>query len=470
MASKRKNKRVDSAGKKDTQAAVAGTGTGKKNQSESAVPVTPTQVSNSKKGPRNHSPLRRGPTGASLENALSPAKDNMQHTTSTTLINNSSVERRDSNSSSSSSNSTTEDEEESETEERDRRTKDKVRDNEKRGNEKEADTYEEIYNKVQGNMGANRNDKREGAQAFDVARDLVFSWMKFLDEKQYNSSDGIVASFISDQLNLFPEETPSMSNVVKENLRMGKHAWWFKVNIFVRDAINSSRAYACAKLRKGLRRVYFKNEGNNIPDLHDIMRGRENTDIEDIEALYIYFDVVVASQLKSVDWKGSNKYQLVSDLCTESDEAMGLLMLENSWDKWMEDFANEMKGEITTGDKRKQKGRDRHRTKYTIQGKMKGAKGSGWTEEGKVRFNQFFDKVEGDRMNFKQSEETFKKEMIRRSNPMSDKDEYDGTFTQDKSNKKVRVTITYKVPGSSRKLSNQKITGNSRNDGHFVAV
>jgi hypothetical protein len=216
--------------------------------------------------------------------------------------------------------------------------------------------------------------------------------------------------------------------------------------------------------------VYFKNKGNNIPDLHDIMRGRENTDIEDIEALYIYFDVVVASQLKSVDWKGSNKYQLVSDLCTESDEAMGLLMLENSWDKWMEDFANEMKGEITTGDKRKQKGRERHRTKYTIQGKMKGTKGSGWTEEGKVRFNQFFDKVEGDRMNFKQSEETFKKEMIRRSNPMSDKDEYDGTFTQDKSNKKVRVTITYKVPGSSRKLSNKKITGNSGNDGHFVAV
>ena len=53
---------------------------------------------------------------------------------------------------------------------------------------------------------------------------------------------------------------------------------------------------------------------------------------------------------------------------------------------------------------------------------------------------------------------------------MSDKDEYDGTFTQDKSNKKVRVTITYKVPGSCRKLSNNKLTGNSGNDGHFVAV
>eukprot|EP00978_Attheya_sp_CCMP212_P034655 scaffold146301_cov52-Attheya_sp.AAC.2 len=104
------------------------------------------------------------------------------------------------------------------------------------------------------------------------------------------------------------------------------------------------------------------------------MKDHENTDIDTV---CIYFDVVVASQLKSVDWKGSNQYQLASDLCTESDEAMGLLMLENSWDKWMEDFKKEMNGEITTGDKRKQKGKQRQRTKYTIQGKMKGSKGSG---------------------------------------------------------------------------------------------
>jgi hypothetical protein len=98
-------------------------------------------------------------------------------------------------------------------------------------------------------MSAIKNDAREGSQAFDVASDLVYSWMKFLDDEQYNSSNGIVASFISDQLNLFPEETPSMSGVVKDNLRMGENAWWFKVNGFVRDAINNSRAYACEKLR-----------------------------------------------------------------------------------------------------------------------------------------------------------------------------------------------------------------------------
>jgi hypothetical protein len=197
------------------------------------------------------------------------------------------------------------------------------------------------------------------------------------------------------------------------------------------------------------------------------MKGREN---EDIDTLCIYFDVVVASQLKSKDWKGPNQHQLASDLCTESDEAMGLLMLENSWDKWMEDFEKEMNGEITPGDKRKQKGIERHRTKYTIQGKMKGSKGSGWSEEGKVRFNQFFDKVEMDRQIGKEAEEAFKKEMIRRSNTRDNQDEDDGAFALNDSNKKVCVTLTYKVPGSSRTLSNQKITGNSRSNEFFVAV
>eukprot|EP00978_Attheya_sp_CCMP212_P031440 scaffold118822_cov49-Attheya_sp.AAC.2 len=108
---------------------------------------------------------------------------------------------------------------------------------------------------------------------------------------------------------------------------MGENAGWFKVTTYVHDAINNSLAYACARLRKGLRRIYFKNKGNNIPDLHDIMMGCDYTDIE---TLCIYFDVVVASQLKAINWKGSNQYQLASDLCTESDEAMGLLMLEKT--------------------------------------------------------------------------------------------------------------------------------------------
>eukprot|EP00978_Attheya_sp_CCMP212_P002614 scaffold5322_cov56-Attheya_sp.AAC.2 len=56
---------------------------------------------------------------------------------------------------------------------------------------------------------------------------------------------------------------------------------------------------------------------------------------------------------------------------------------------------------------------------------MKGSKGSGWSEEGKVRFNQFFEKVEMDRQNGKEAEEAFKKEMIRRSNPREGQDEDD---------------------------------------------
>eukprot|EP00978_Attheya_sp_CCMP212_P012928 scaffold32269_cov62-Attheya_sp.AAC.1 len=67
---------------------------------------------------------------------------------------------------------------------------------------------------------------------------------------------------------------------------------------------------------------------------------------------------------------------------------------------------------------------------------MKGSKGSGWSEEGKVRFNQFFDKVEMDRQIGKETEEAFKKEMIRRSNPRDNQDDDDGAFALDNSNKK----------------------------------
>eukprot|EP00978_Attheya_sp_CCMP212_P044451 scaffold310933_cov21-Attheya_sp.AAC.1 len=67
---------------------------------------------------------------------------------------------------------------------------------------------------------------------------------------------------------------------------------------------------------------------------------------------------------------------------------------------------------------------------------MKGSKGSGWSEEGKVRFNQFFDKVEMDRQIGKEAEEAFKKEMIRRSNTRDNEDEDDGAFVLNDSNKK----------------------------------
>eukprot|EP00978_Attheya_sp_CCMP212_P022150 scaffold65736_cov55-Attheya_sp.AAC.1 len=87
-----------------------------------------------------------------------------------------------------------------------------------------------------------------------------------------------------------------------------------------------------------------------------------------------------------------------------------------------------MNGEISTDNERKQKGKQRERTKYSIQGKMKGSKGSGWSEEGKVRFNQFFDKVEMDQQNGKEAEEAFKKETIRLSNRREDQDEDDGHF------------------------------------------
>eukprot|EP00978_Attheya_sp_CCMP212_P031230 scaffold117390_cov72-Attheya_sp.AAC.2 len=233
------------------------------------------------------SPRRHGATGVGLENVSLPVKETIMNgdTHATTTSNNFSYSRDNGQTSSSSSSS----DDESDDTNKNMRKEEKEHNYEQKENGTGTATHEEMYNIAQGNMGAIKNDTREGSKAFDVARDLVYSWIKFLDEDPFNSSNGIVASFISDQLNLFPEETPSMSSVRKDNLRMG---------------------------------MYFKNKGDSIPDLHDTMKGCENTDIDTV---CIYFDVAVASQIQSVNWKGCNQYQLASDLCTESDdEAMGL--------------------------------------------------------------------------------------------------------------------------------------------------
>eukprot|EP00978_Attheya_sp_CCMP212_P031280 scaffold117631_cov25-Attheya_sp.AAC.1 len=130
-------------------------------------------------------------------------------------------------SSSSSSNSSIDDESDDTNKNR-RRKEENHRNYEQKENGTRTATHEEMYLIAQGSMGAIKNDSRESTKAFAVAKDLVYCWMKFLDKDQFNSSDGIVASFISDQLNLFPEETSSMSIIRKQNLRMERNAWWFK--------------------------------------------------------------------------------------------------------------------------------------------------------------------------------------------------------------------------------------------------
>ena len=91
-----------------------------------------------------------------------------------------------------------------------------------------------------------------------------------------------------------------------------------------------------------------------------------------------------------------------STLCTVSDEAFALLLLENSWKRWV-DIYRLQKGEVTP--KRGQKRREFESdvpTKYTKGGiiydkTVKNNDPKGWSAEGIERFNELYDMVKKDR-------------------------------------------------------------------------
>ena len=91
-----------------------------------------------------------------------------------------------------------------------------------------------------------------------------------------------------------------------------------------------------------------------------------------------------------------------STLCTVSDEAFALLLLENSWERWV-DIYRLQKGKVTP--KRGQKRREFESdvpTKYTKGGiiynkTVKNKDPKGWSAEGIERFNELYDKVKKDR-------------------------------------------------------------------------
>jgi hypothetical protein len=140
--------------------------------------------------------------------------------------------------------------------------------------------------------------------------------------------------------------------------------------------------------------------GGTLLDRQEILKGRQT---ENDEALRVYFECVVANQVGKRQWNQSNVECLPCDIATESDEAMGLLLLENSWDKWMNEFAEDKEllrqndGVLPKLDRRKIPYKHVVGTLYTNNGSDAGGRYSGWTTEGKKRYNEYFEKVEKDR-------------------------------------------------------------------------
>ncbi len=100
-----------------------------------------------------------------------------------------------------------------------------------------------------------------------------------------------------------------------------------------------------------------KKEGKAKFKIIDFMKGREK-----VEAYRTFFDVFLPCATKKTNWerqisRGDPNDERIEDmiLCTVSDEAFALLLLENSYDRWCDLYFNN-KGALLQ--RRGKKGRD----------------------------------------------------------------------------------------------------------------
>ena len=140
--------------------------------------------------------------------------------------------------------------------------------------------------------------------------------------------------------------------------------------------------------------------------MDDFLKGRQSVD-----TYTLFFDTFMPCVTKKSSWitqiaKAGIKKDAkgVVCLCTVSDEAFALLLMENSFDRWL-DLYRQGFGNAKQQQHRRSKDRGFHSNVsplYTSGGiKYESTEGAqsfkGWSDEGRLRFNALFDYVKQDR-------------------------------------------------------------------------
>ena len=130
-------------------------------------------------------------------------------------------------------------------------------------------------------------------------------------------------------------------------------------------------------------------------ELQEFMEMRKNG-----RAFRQFCDNILPCIVGRAKWDKVVAGKLVSKMSTGTDEAWGLLLLENSWDLW-EQMADAPSGKVMP--------KDRKATKWTnLEGKPK--KNEGWGDKGIPRFNELMHSVLADRAANKDVEEEYLRE------------------------------------------------------------
>jgi len=151
---------------------------------------------------------------------------------------------------------------------------------------------------------------------------------------------------------------------------------------------------------------YYKEKRSPNYDLQDFLQLRKHP-----QAYLVFFKhFIKCITRKSVFESNIRKARTYDDICSISDEAFALILLENSWHRWMDIHTKDSSALLPRRGLRTQgKVTSMIPTKYTKGGykydplspfetaPTSYSKRKGWSAEGIQRYNELFDQVEADR-------------------------------------------------------------------------
>ena len=138
--------------------------------------------------------------------------------------------------------------------------------------------------------------------------------------------------------------------------------------------------------------------------MKDFLQGRSHN-----EAYTVFFEHFVPCALKKTEWErriamaGTHIESTDDFLCTVSDEAFALLLLENSYDRWFDLYTSNPEGVMQQRGIKQRRFQSDVPTLYTRGGikyhkyQIKEGEKKGWSNGGIIRFNELFEMVKRDR-------------------------------------------------------------------------
>ena len=172
----------------------------------------------------------------------------------------------------------------------------------------------------------------------------------------------------------------------------------------VKGIINEKRSSISQSIGKHLTNDVWLDASSPVkPDYESYEALFENLR-EEKDTYGWFFDNVVSFVIGRSQWKHKWGSELLEEYCNVGDEALGLLLLENSWDCWSKRaISGQQKWSSRKGGQRKKQDDSANkkveaRPMYTVSlHKEQKTEIQGWTKEGLERFNELRKEVESDR-------------------------------------------------------------------------